>query len=108
MKSNSKIPLIITSESSLLVLEGEVLDDLMANPRAILWNRGGLYSYIPAVRVRNSVSKLKDDIISKKNNNDLSLLNLVYKANSAIQLVSNTAKELAQAIEEMSKLLEKK
>ena len=107
MQPNSRVPYLVTNSSCLIVLEGKVLDDLMANPRPILWNREGLYSWIPAVRVRNSVSKLKDDVVSKKNNSDLSVLQLVYKNNSAIQLLG-ISKELAQAIEEMSKLLERK
>lgn len=107
MKQNSKIPYVVIESGSLLVLEGKVLDDLITNPRAILWNREGLYSWIPAVRVRNSVSKLKDDIVSKKNNNDLSALSLVYTAVSALQLVNGISKELAQAIDEMSKLEKK-
>ena len=107
MGLNSRIPLMVTEAGSLIVLEGKVLDDLMANPRPILWNREGLYSWIPAVRVRNSVSILKDKAISKKNNNDLSPLTLTYKCQDTTLLV-HIYKELAQAIEEMSKLLEKK
>ena len=107
MLQNSRIPLRVTNSSCLIVLEGKVLDDLMANPRPILWNREGLYSWIPAVRVRNSVNILKDEVISKKNNNDLTALQLVYTAVSTKQLIGAN-KELAQAIEEMSKTLEKK
>jgi len=102
MGLNSRIPLMVTEAGSLIVLEGKVLDDLMANPRPILWNREGLYSWIPAVRVRNSVSLLKDEAISKKNNNDLTVLQLIYTAVSTIQLANSTSKELAQAIEAMS------
>jgi len=104
MKPNSKIPLVVTSESSLMILEGEVLNDLIANPRPILWNREGLYFWIPVVRVRNSVSLLKDNTISRKNNNDTTPLNLVYAPTYTHQL-KHIRKELAQAIEEMSKLL---
>jgi len=102
MQQNSKIPLMVTGADSLIVLEGKVLDDLMANPRPILWNREGLYSWIPAVRVRNSVNLLKDEAISKKNNNDSTVLQLIYNVVNTEQLVS-VDKELAQAIEEMSK-----
>jgi len=102
MQQNSKIPLMVTGADSLIVLEGKVLDDLMANPRPILWNREGLYSWIPAVRVRNSVNLLKDEAISKKNNNDSTVLQLIYNVVNTGQLVS-VDKELAQAIEEMSK-----
>ncbi|TSA58215.1 hypothetical protein D4R42_00110 [bacterium] len=102
MQQNSKIPLMVTRADSLIVLEGKVLDDLMANPRPILWNREGLYSWIPAVRVRNSVNLLKDEAISKKNNNDSTVLQLIYNVVNTGQLVS-VDKELAQAIEEMSK-----
>lgn len=108
MGQSSRIPLVVTEAGSLIVLEGEVLDDLMANPRSILWNSEGLYSWIPAMRVRNSVSMLKDEAVSKKNNNDLSVLQLTYTCINALQLTSTTLRELAQAIEEMSKLLEKK
>ena len=107
MQRNSKIPLTVTNSSCLLVLEGKVLDDLMANPRPILWNREGLYSWIPAVRVRNSVNILKDEAVSKKNNNDLTVPQLIYTAVSTKQLIG-TDKILAQAIDEMAKLLEKK
>jgi len=93
---------MVTGADSLIVLEGKVLDDLMANPRPILWNREGLYSWIPAVRVRNSVNLLKDEAISKKNNNDSTVLQLIYNVVNTGQLVS-VDKELAQAIEEMSK-----
>ena len=95
MLQNSRIPLRVTNSSCLIVLEGKVLDDLMANPRPILWNREGLYSWIPAVRVRNSVNILKDEVISKKNNNDLTALQLVYTAVSTKQLIGAN-KELAQ------------
>ena len=104
MPQNSRIPLVATEAGCLLVLEGKVLTDLMANPRPILWNREGLYSWIPAVRVRNSVGLLKDEAISKKNNNDLSPLQLEYTTINARQL-RGTATNLARAIEEMSKLL---
>ena len=104
MGLNSRIPLMVTEAGSLIVLEGKVLDDLMANPRPILWNREGLYSWIPAVRVRNYVNVMKDKVISKKNNNDLSALQLNLAAVNTVQLTS-FYKELAQAIEEMSKLL---
>ena len=106
MEQNSKVPLVITSESSLLVLEGEVLDDLMTNPRPILWNREGLYLWVEGTRVRNSVNRLKDYVIAKKNNSDLSPLRLVYSTGNAKQLMG-PYKELAQAIEEMSKLEKK-
>lgn len=107
MEQNSKVPLIVTNENCLLILEGKVLDDLIANPRAILWNKEGLYLWIPVVRIRNSVNKLKDDIVSKKNNNDLSALQLVYKI-SDVQQLTDLYKELAQAVDEMSKLLKEK
>jgi len=87
----------------LIVLEGKVLDDLMANPRPILWNREGLYSWIPAVRVRNNMNLLKDTTVSMKNNNDTSPLCQPYTPVN-VQQLTGVSKELAQAIEEMSKL----
>ena len=104
MGLNSKIPYLVTDKNSLIVLKGKVLDDLTVNPRPILWNNEGLYLWIPAIRVRNYVSVLKDDAISKKNNNDLSTLLMTYAAVSAEQLIG-VNRELAQAIDEMSKLL---
>ena len=104
MKPNSKVPLMVTDASCLIILEGETLDDLMANPRPILWNREGLYSWISAVRVRNSVNLLKDAAISMKNNNDTTPLCLPYTPVNT-QQITGVDKELAQAIEEMSKLL---
>ncbi len=107
MGLNSRIPLQVTESGCLLVLEGEVLNDLMANPRPILWNREGLYFWIPRVRVRNDANRMKDTIVSKKNNNDVTALQLVYAVVNAVQLFG-IEKQLAQAVEEMSKLLEKK
>ena len=105
MGPNLRIPLQVTESGCLLVLEGKVLDDLMANPRPILWNREGLYFWIPATRVRNDANRMKDTIVSKKNNNDMTIVQLVYAAVNA-ELLTGVNKKLAQAIEEMSKLLE--
>lgn len=43
-----------------LRLTGKTLEKLIAKPKPILWNRGGMYLWVPIERVRNAVRAYQD------------------------------------------------
>ena len=102
MEQSSKIPLVITKNSFSLTLKGKTAEALLQQPRPILWNNDGLYCWISAVRVVNLVSVIKDKQ-KHAEANDL-LYNPEFRLvwNDGMLSKNGSAKEMAQAIEEMN------
>lgn len=57
-------PMIIYTDelSSNLVLKKERLQKLLDKPKPILWNRGGMYRWVPIERVKNAIRYYKDSL----------------------------------------------
>jgi len=104
MGLSSKIPLVVIEPGCSIMLEGKVLDDMVENPRPILWNREGLYGWVSITQMRNTIRTAKDAIKIAKNNH----LTVSHIIRMKWDVITPTAEAPAQAIEEMSKLLEKK
>lgn len=101
MELSSKIPLVVTEKNSSFVLEGKDLIDIMKKPRPILWNREGLYGWISIIKVRNAIRIAEDRIKTAINNYTLPS-KMVYVWN----VKDSIPESVAQAIEEMSKLIQ--
>ena len=101
MEPSSKIPLVVIEPSCFVTLVGKILNEAIKNPRPILWNREGSYGWISAVRIRNAIRRRTDSIKAADNNYDTKPQWLKFNWNET----TRATEHLAQAIEEMSKLL---
>lgn len=100
MKTNSKVPLLVSGEKLSFTLEGTELAALIENPRPVLYSYKGLYTWINVNQIKNAIRRCKDEELRAKNNDVPYTPHITFKWNRNV-----TDVHLADAIKE---LLEKK
>jgi len=53
-------PVIVKQKGSKLLVSGSLLEQLIKEPKPILWDREGLHGWIPVEMVRNAIMHLQD------------------------------------------------
>ena len=68
MQPSSKVPLMVIGKKLSFKLEGEKLAALIKEPRPILYECEGMYTWININQVKNAIRRCEDEEIRAKNN----------------------------------------